>query len=124
VRWQIGLTGAASEHVVDLRAGSLAGIDLIGGASRIVLRLPEPDGRRPITVTGGASALEVHTPAGTPIRVRLGAGARSTTVGAVTRGDVAAGTALTTPGWAKADDRYDIDATARIDTVSVIDDAS
>jgi hypothetical protein len=119
VRWQVGLTGAAAEHVVDMRAGGLTTLDLTGGASRIVLKLPRPDGTRPIAVTGGASALQMQTPPGTPVRVRLGAGATTTTLGAASRADVAAGTVLSTPGWAEAKDRYDVDATARIDAITV-----
>jgi hypothetical protein len=120
VAWTLGITGAASEHVVDMRSGGLAGLDLIGGAARIALFLPTPDAAMTVAVTGGASELAVHAPAGVPVRVRTSERARTVRMnGAAVR----ATSTITTPGWSAAATRYDVDATARIDSL-IIDRAS
>jgi hypothetical protein len=112
VRWTVRLTGAAAEQLVDMSAGGLAGIDFVGGASRIVLSLPTPEGTLPVRMTGGASEFVVHAPRGVPIRVRIGSGAASTTIDTAASSNVAPGTVFTPAGWDDASARYDIDAAA------------
>src|SRR5207253_11274608 len=56
IPWRVELRGGASRLDADLRGLRLLGIELIGGASEIIVRVPAPAGRVPVRVTGGASA--------------------------------------------------------------------
>ncbi|MFE9960036.1 hypothetical protein [Micromonospora sp. NPDC005299] len=119
VTWRLRLAGGVSEQQLDLGAARLAGIELAGGASRTVLRLPPLSGALAVRVTGGVSELTVIVPGGSPARVRVAAGAGSVTVYDVRRTGVAAGQLVTSPGWDGARNRLDLDLTAGANTVSV-----
>ncbi|KUL25880.1 hypothetical protein [Actinoplanes awajinensis] len=119
VRWTLKLTGGTAELDVDSRAGGLIGAELVAGVSRGVLRLPEPKGTVPISVTGAVGELTVRTEAHAPVRVRLGKGAGLATVGGKARRGVKAGTTLRDAGWAKATNRYDVRVTADVSTLLV-----
>lgn len=117
VPWRLRLTGGAKAHVVDMRAGRLAGVEVLGGATKVELSLPKPDGTVPVKVTGGVDQLIMHAPAGVLARVRLGAGASSVALDKFGRADVEAGTVFTPDGWAAGKSRYDIDAVAGVSTL-------
>ena len=114
VRWQVRLSGGATDELLDLRDARLTGVDLAAGATRIELRLPAPDRAVPIRMTGGASELAVHVPAGVATGVRVGGGAGSTEVDGIRRTGLAGGTVLST---ATDPDRYDVDAVAGVSTL-------
>ena len=111
VRWQVRLSGGATDELLDLRGARLSGVDLAAGATRIELRLPAPDRAVPIRMAGGASELTVHMPAGVATGVRVGGGAGSAEVDGIRRTGLAGGTVLRT---ATDPDRYDLDATAGV----------
>ena len=117
VRWQVRMSAGATSQLLDLRGARVSGVDLLGGAARIELRLPAPDGAVPVRMTGGATELAVHLPAGVAAGLRVGAGAGSVTVDGVRRTGLAGGTVVTT---ATAPDRYDVDAAAGV-SVLVLD---
>ena len=117
VRWQLRLTGAAAEHVVDVRDGGFAGIAFGGGASRIVLSLPRPDRPLSVQMTGGASEFVVNAPSGVLVRFRIGGGADNATIDTTARSNLTPGTVFTPDGYDAADKRYGIDATAHVSSV-------
>jgi hypothetical protein len=117
VRWTLRLDGGTAEQDIDMSGGRLAGIELTGGAARVVLRLPAPKGTIPIKVSGGASELDVQ--AAVPVRVRLGKGADDAEIGGKTRHAVKAGTILTAAGWKTATNRYDITAAAKLNLLRI-----
>jgi hypothetical protein len=119
VRWTLRLTGGAAEQDIDMRAGGLAAVDLVGGAARAVLRLPIPKGTVPLTVTGGVSELDLEAGSGVPVRVRLGTGAGSAVLDGRASQRVKAGTVLTSSGWQGAPNRYDISVPAKVDALRV-----
>jgi hypothetical protein len=119
VKWKLRLVGGAAEQDVDMRAGGLAGVDLVGGASRALLQLPTPKGTVPLTVSGGASELVVQAGPGVPVRVKLGKGADDTVVDGKARKRVKPGTTLTPTGWAKSTNRYDLTVPAKVGTLRV-----
>jgi hypothetical protein len=119
VRWTVRLLGGAVEDTLDFGQGQLAGLDIVGGATRIEVRLPRPQGTVPVRMSGGANQFLLHAPADVPVRVRAGGGAGSVTVDGSTRSGVSAGTVVTQPGWEQATDRYDIDATAGVSALTV-----
>ncbi len=80
IPWDIELRGGASTLDGDLRAVRLASFLITGGASRISLRLPEPQGLVVVRVTGGMSDLALVRPAGSAARLRLRGGASRVTL--------------------------------------------
>ncbi|WJK39466.1 hypothetical protein O7608_23850 [Solwaraspora sp. WMMA2056] len=112
VRWQLRLTGGVAQHAIDLTAADLDGVDIVGGAARIDLALPAPDGTMTVRMTGGANQFVVSAPDGPPARVSFGAGAGDVTLDDRQRGGVAPGAVFTGRGFADATDRYDIDVVA------------
>lgn len=116
VRWQVRLSGGASSELLDLRSARLSGIDLAAGAARIELVLPVPDRTVPITMAGGATEFTLHVPCGVATAVRIGGGAGSADVDGVRRTGLAAGTVIAT---VIATDRYDVEATAGVSTLTL-----
>jgi hypothetical protein len=114
VSWTIRLVGRSSEQNVDLRAGGLAGVELAGGAVRAALWLPQPKGTVTLPVTGAVSDLTVTAETGTPVRLRLGAGAVSATVDGTTYRTVKAGAAVTSTGWKSTRNRYAVATSAAV----------
>jgi hypothetical protein len=119
VRWTIRLTGRSTAQEIDMSAGGLARIELIGGASRAVLQLPRPAGAVPLRVTGAVSDLHIRAGKGDPVRLRLGKGADTATLDGTTERNVKSGAALTSPGWRSAKNRYDVSASVRVGSVLV-----
>lgn len=119
VRWHVRLNGGAKEQHLDLRNAQLGDIEFTAGANRIELTLPPPEGTQRTVLGGGASQVVVRLAGDAPVQVRVGGGAGSVTVDGAARSGVAGGTVITPPQWASATDRYDIDATAGVSTLTV-----
>jgi hypothetical protein len=119
VRWHLRISGGAVEHLIDMTAGRLSGIDINGGATRIELWLPATDGTIPIRMTGGVNQFLLHLPEGVPVRVRVRSGANSVEIDALNRSAISPGTVFTPAGWDGATNRYDVDAVAGFATLRV-----
>jgi len=117
VRWSLRLDGGTAEQDIDMTGGRLRGVDLAGGAGRVMLRLPAPTGTVAITLGGGANEFDVQAAA--PIRIHLSKGAADSAVGQATRHTAKPGAVLTAGAWADARDRYDITASALLDLVRI-----
>ena len=81
-----------------------------------MLVLPVPDRAVPIRMAGGATDFTLNVPRGVATAVRIGGGAASTEVDGVRRTGLAAATVLAT---ATDPDRYDVDATAGVSTLTL-----
>jgi len=119
VSWTIRLDGWSGEQTVDMRAGGLAAVDLVGGAAHVDLQLPKPKGAVPLTVAGAVSQLSVHAAIGAPVRLRLGKGADVAAIDGTTRRAVKPGGVLASSGWASVTNRYDVVTSAIVNSVSV-----
>ncbi|MTK02044.1 hypothetical protein [Micromonospora sp. CP22] len=119
VRWHVRLSGGAKEQHLDLRGARLGDVEFTAGANRIELTLPAPQGTQRTLLGGGASQVVVRLADNAPVRVRAGGGAGSVTIDGTTHSGVASGTTFTPPEWNAATDRYDIDATGGVSSVTV-----
>jgi hypothetical protein len=119
VRWSMRITGGVKAGVFDLSAAKVDGVDFAGGAARIDLTLPRPDGTLPIRLSGGVNRFEVSTDQGVPVRVRTRRGAGQVKLDGRTDDGVARGASFLSPDWADSENRIDLDAVAGVGTLRV-----
>lgn len=119
VRWHVRFNGGAKEQHLDLRGAQVGDVEFTAGANRIELTLPAPEGTQRTLLGGGASQVIVRLAGDAPVQVRAGGGAGSVTIDGTTHSGVAGGSTFTPPGWDSATDRYDIDATGGVSTLTV-----
>jgi hypothetical protein len=119
IRWDLRLSGGIRRGTVDLGSGRIAGVDLRGGATRLDLVLPPPDGTLPVRMTGGINRFTVRTADGVPVRVRTRRGAGQVVLNGRTDDGVAKGASFLSPDWSKSADRIDLDAVGGIGTLKV-----
>lgn len=118
VRWALRLSGYAEQQVIDLSGGQVSGIEMVAGMRTGELKLARPAGTVPIKVNGAVEKLVVSSPAGSPVRVKVGGGAQTVVAGNRTLRNVAPGSTLTPKNWA-VQNRYDVGAGAPIATLTV-----
>ncbi|MFF5173408.1 hypothetical protein ACFY3U_12300 [Micromonospora sp. NPDC000089] len=122
VGWRLRLLAGATEQHLDLTGARLAGLELLGGASRVDLRLPVVTGTLTVRMSGGADRFAVHAPGGPPVRVRAAIGAGVVSVYGDRRDGVPAGALISSPNWDRRADRVYVDLVAGARTVTVTDD--
>jgi hypothetical protein len=118
VRWALRLSGYAEQQVIDLSGGQVSGIEMVAGMRTGELKLARPTGTVPIKVNGAVEKLTVRSPAGSPVRVKVGGGAQTVVAGNRTLKNVAPGSTLTPKNWA-VPNRYDVGAGAPITALTV-----
>jgi hypothetical protein len=119
VRWAVRLAGGAGDQTVDLRGGPGGDVDFSAGTSRAEVSLPAADGTQRVVLGGGAGQLLVTLGGTAPVRLATRNGAGDITVDGQTRSGVPGGSVYTGPGWDTATDRFDIDATSGVSSVTV-----
>jgi DNA-binding MarR family transcriptional regulator len=118
VPWAIELRGGASRLTADLRSLRLESFEMRGGANRVELTLPRPDGIVPIRVGGGMNRMEVLRPAGTAMGLEARGGMSEITVDGESfkgRGKLS----IQSPGADKDPNRYEIEISGGVAKVSV-----
>ncbi|WP_148307836.1 hypothetical protein [Actinoplanes friuliensis] len=119
VRWGVRLAGGASDQAVDLTGGPGGDVDFAAGTSRAEVSLPAATGTQRVTLGGGASQLLVHLTGDAPVRVATKNGAGDVTIDGQNRTGVAGGTVFVAPGWDTASNRFDVDATSGVSSLTV-----
>jgi hypothetical protein len=119
VRWSVRLAGGAGDESVDLTGGPGGDVEFTAGTSHAAVSLPAAKGTQRVVLGGGAAQFEVHLAGDAPVRVAAGGGAGSVTIDGTTHSGVAGGSVWTPDGWATAADRYDVDATSGVSTLTV-----
>jgi hypothetical protein len=74
VAWTIVVRGGLMDLHADLSAGTVAGLELDGGASHVELDLPRPTRPAPIRIRGGASRLRLRRPADVGVALAVSGG--------------------------------------------------
>jgi hypothetical protein len=119
VHWSVRLAGGAGDESVDLTGGPGGDVDFSAGTSRATVALPAARGTQRVVLGGGAAQFGVRLAGDAPVRVAAQGGAGSVTIDGVTHSGVTGGSAWTPAGWSTATDRYDIDATSGVSTLTV-----
>ena len=119
VRWNVRLAGGAKDEAVDLTGGSGGDVDFAAGTTRASVVLPAASGTQRVVLGGGASELLVRLAGEAPVRVAANGGAGSVTVDGSTHTGVGSGSNWTPADWAAATNRYDVDATAGVSSLTV-----
>jgi hypothetical protein len=119
VTWSLDLAGGTQLTTVDLRGGKVAGIAVMAGSDTLDMKLPRPAGTLPLLLAGGVSQFLLSLPAGVPAQVTVGGGASFVSLDGQHLTGIAGGTVVTSPGWATATSRYDIDATSGFSRLAV-----
>ncbi|MEH0981539.1 hypothetical protein [Micromonospora sp. CPCC 205556] len=120
--WRLRLVGGVSEHQLDLTGARLAGVELLGGAARVDLRLPEVAGALTVRMSGGVNQFTVRVPGAAPVRIRAASGAGTVTLYGDRRAGVAAGETISSPGWDRSPERVYVDLVAGVNTITVGED--
>ena len=119
VTWSLDLAGGTQLTTVDMRGGKVAGIAVMAGSDTLDMRLPRPAGTLPLLLAGGVSQFLLSLPSGVPAQVTVGGGASFLSLDGQHLTGIAGGTVVTSPGWAAATSRYDIDATSGFSRLAV-----
>jgi len=108
VPWSVSLKGGMWQLTADLRELRLSSLTVGGGASDVVLWLPAPVGTISVVVSGGASSVNVHRPAGTAMRAVMSGGASQLDVDGQSVSGFGGRNVLESPGFDAAADRYEM----------------
>ena len=107
VPWTVAFKGGMWHLVADLRDVRLESLTVSGGASEVEIWLPSPTGVVPVAVSGGASSVRVHRPAGAAVRAAITGGASELELDGQRLGGVGGRSVLESSGFAAAADRYE-----------------
>lgn len=119
VAWALRLTAGVEETSLDLSGGRIRRIDLIGGAARVAMVLPDQRTALPIRMSGGLNTWRIETEGEPNARVLLRDGGGTVQLGEERFDGVARGTTLET-GSGEPAGRLDIDAVAGLGTLIVV----
>jgi AcrR family transcriptional regulator len=109
VAWDVVIEGGASGVTANLAGLRLLSLNLSGGVNDTVLRLGRPRGEVGVRIGGGVRKLTIQRPAGVPIRILVGGGATRLVLDDLRLGAVGGQTRWESPGYATAEDRYDVE---------------
>jgi DNA-binding MarR family transcriptional regulator len=108
VPWSVSLKGGMWKLTADLRELRLASLTVGGGASDVVLWLPVPVGTVNVVVSGGASSVNIHRPAGAAMRAAISGGASQLEFDGQRVGGFGGRNVLESPGFDAATDQYEM----------------
>jgi hypothetical protein len=108
VPWSIELRGGASSWSADLRKLRLESFELRGGANKVELLLPRPEGVVQIRIKGGISRVSIERPVGVACGLEVRGGVSEISVDG--EGFKGSGQlSIRTPGAFESRDRYEIE---------------
>ncbi|MFD0819220.1 hypothetical protein ACFQ0D_13095, partial [Micromonospora zhanjiangensis] len=119
VRWQVRVSGGASEQVLDLAGAPLSGFELLGGSQQVEASLPPAAGTFTVKVSGGVNQVKIRVPKGRPVKVRAGGGAGTVTLNGTRHQSVASGRVFIPPGFESTPDRYAVDMAVGVGSLTV-----
>ncbi|MBI5666982.1 MAG: hypothetical protein HZC41_03170 [Chloroflexi bacterium] len=119
IPWEMEFRKGVSELKADLRGLPLQSLDLLGGASKLVLILPKPAGVAYIYIAGGIRQAVIRRPAGVGVRMKLN-GAVSRLAFDGQRLDAIKGeTRLESANFSRASGRYELDISGAVNHLTI-----
>jgi DNA-binding MarR family transcriptional regulator len=118
IPWSIELRGGVSRWSADLRLLRLESFEIRGGASKVDLQLPRPQGIVPIRIAGGTNRVSIERPLGVAAGLTVKGGVSEVSVdGKVIKG--AGSISMQTPGAEGASDRYEIEVSGGANKIQI-----
>ncbi len=108
IPWSITLKGGLSSLSADLRTLRIESLEISGGASEVEVWLPAAQGKVPVRLSGGASNVTLHRPAGVAMRADMNGGASQLIFDGQRASALGSRTHFETPGINEAADRYEV----------------
>lgn len=108
IRWEIEFLGGLAHLQADLSRLQLRSLDILGGASRLRLRLARPAGTAFIYIAGGVSQSTIELPPDTGVRVQPGGGSDKFLFDGKRIRAMGADGRVESPGYESAASRYDV----------------
>jgi len=109
VPWEVEVRGGAAWIDADLSGLELSSFALKSGISDLALTLPEPSGVVPVRLSGGASKVSIHRPAGVEARMSVKGGASKLTFDEQSFDALGGKVRLQSLGYEGATDRFEIE---------------
>ena len=106
--WAISLRGGMWKLSADLRALRLESLELVGGASEVEVWLPAVDRTVSVRLSGGASKVTLHRPAGVAMRAEVVGGASQLVFDEQRLGSIGGRYHFASPGFDEATGRYEV----------------
>jgi len=119
IPWWITIKGGAAVVTAELGGLDLVGLEVKGGMSKVLLKLPVPSGVIPIRISGGASDIAVRRPAGVSARVHLKGWVSHFVFDEQTFSGLGSDVLLENPGYQAAASCYDIEVASSASMVSI-----
>jgi DNA-binding MarR family transcriptional regulator len=124
LRWAIEVAGGSNRWTADLTGVGVESLKLRGGASRIEVALPDPQGTVPLEIGGGVSRCQIAIPPGTALHLATRGGASRLRIGDVKLAAVGGHLDWQSPEYATAVDRYDLKFGGGADRLDIVYEGS
>ena len=119
IPWDVQVGGGASQTTLDLRGLNLRSLTVSAGASHLDVHLPSPEGTVQVTISGGASSVTIARPSGVPVQAHISGGASNLVVDGGQTASLNGDGVRTTPGYSSASDRYQVNVSGGANNVKI-----
>ncbi|MEW5992633.1 MAG: MarR family transcriptional regulator [Chloroflexota bacterium] len=109
IPWSIEILGGLTDLDGSLAGVMLSRLEVADGANHIDLVLPAPSGTIAVAIAGVASSVRLRRPAGAAVGLRVAGGISHLRLDGTKHENVAGERRFTSPGYAGATDRYEIE---------------
>jgi hypothetical protein len=119
IPWDVQVGGGASQTRLDLRGLNLRSLTVSAGASHLEVHLPSPEGTVQVAISGGASSVTIARPSGVPVQARISGGASNLVVDGSQTSTLNGDGVRSSPGYNAASDRYQVNVSGGANNVEI-----
>lgn len=124
LRWALEVAGGTNRWSADLTGVAVERLTLQGGANRITIALPPPQGTVMVTIGGGVSRCTLRIPAGSALRLTTRGGATKLRIGDVRMGAVGGHLEWQSPDYTTAADRYEVSVGGGAERLEILEEST